>query len=70
MSEQRWITVEERLPKDGERVLVADNCPHADRRFIGVLLNGEWCDTNCYILKGRRYPTHWMPLPEPPDAKT
>jgi hypothetical protein len=69
MTERRWIPVSERMPQDGKAVLVLDNCPHADRRFIGMVLNGEWCDNNFYILDGRRTPTHWMPLPAPPSDK-
>ena len=61
----RWIPVEERLPAMGERVMIA----HAVDKWIGV---GErdiigsyeyWSDDGEEL--GR--PTHWMPLPEPPQ---
>lgn len=68
-AERRWIPVGERMPEDGKAVLVLDGCHHADRRFIGIVLNGEWCDQNFYILDGRRTPTHWMPLPPLPNDK-
>ena len=57
-----WISVEERLPEPGERVLVAVACHFVGEAFVnksGVWMrNGfemDWCP-----------PTYWMPLPEPP----
>lgn len=56
-----WISVKERLPEPGERVLTAfDNfVAEAFVNYSGVWMrNGfelDWCP-----------PTHWMPLPEPP----
>lgn len=61
----KWISVDERLPKDKQYVLIMWN---------GVLQFGfykpnrrEWvnlitgCDTKYKV-------THWMPLPEPPEG--
>ena len=62
-----WIAVTERLPRMGERVMVA----HAADKWIGV---GErdiigsyeyWSDDGEELNQ----PTHWMPLPEPPEVK-
>lgn len=55
-----WVSVEERLPRVSENVLVYSEF---DGVNIGCLLNDgrfavrtRWPD----------HPTHWMPLPEPP----
>jgi hypothetical protein len=58
----RWISVEERMPEPGQRVLVFDRI---ERPYIltgayfthdgfGTARNEDWTVT------------HWMPLPEPP----
>lgn len=55
-----WISVKERLPEPGERVLY---CYHG---FVGegyVTRSGEWERAGIWT---RYYPSHWMPLPEPP----
>lgn len=62
---QEWISVEERLPEEGTRVLGYD--------YMGNVV--------CYFVYGTRYwfedgwnsakgwgVTHWMPLPEPPKG--
>ena len=62
-----WIAVTERLPPMGERVMIAS----ATGKWIGV---GErdiigsheyWSDDGEELNE----PTHWMPLPEPPEVK-
>ncbi len=60
-----WIRVDERLPDPGERVLGYD-------QFYGRIGEAELGyspgqlvfidDDDCLI-------THWMPLPNPPEAK-
>lgn len=58
-----WISVEERLPEDGQRVLV---CSLYDLQNIGWLLgDGRWQIKTSYPDT----PTHWMPLPEPPEVE-
>lgn len=67
----RWIPVGERLPDDESEVLVC----FADRSlgvtaavFRHVEEDGtpKWTDGDHEELK---QPTHWMPLPEPPEVK-
>lgn len=56
-----WISVEDRLPEEGQSVLV-----HYVDGWMPVahLLNGKWYqsggETSWLSV------THWMPLPEPP----
>lgn len=63
---QEWISVKDRLPKTGERVLVC----------IGAVFEAFIDDDG----KWQRYysaplnevlgePTHWMPLPQPPKGE-
>lgn len=68
----RWIGVEERLPEAGERVLVWFDhytSPAVATWFLGEGFFADYPDGTaehdtveiCYV-------THWMPLPEPPEA--
>ena len=56
-----WISVEDRLPEYGIKVLTY-------RRDAPEIISIEmrlYC--NRFIgLKDKLHPTHWMPLPEPP----
>ena len=66
-----WVPVEDRLPDKGVDVLVASPCPNSNVPNIDIASWGSegeqepvWRDSDC----GRIYPTHWMPLPEPPEV--
>jgi hypothetical protein len=64
----KWISVKERLPKAGERVLATDGY------FVGeFFLNrrGQWLRYNisdCLLVASLDI-LHWMPLPEPPKEE-
>lgn len=57
----QWISIDERLPQDGEEALV-----YAGNRGVMIGLYDSvlqvWLDYECCGLKV----THWQPLPKPP----
>ena len=65
---QQWISVKDRLPEDGEIVLVCGsrggvytavfNKPGQYRGWHKLNSKSHYCD-----------PTHWMPLPQPPEEQ-
>jgi hypothetical protein len=58
-----WISIDERLPDNGETVLTVDN--------EGYMIVASWYELGGWFLPVcRANPvTHWMPLPEPPVMK-
>lgn len=68
----RWIPVEERLPEDRSNVLVVAYWHERWGAYMG------WCaperaEWSVHVGIGDRDDvavTHWMPLPEPPEAKS
>jgi len=60
-----WIPSSERLPPDGTVVLAWKG----KRVLFGYVRDGQWIDTlfGWTIPEG---PTHWMPLPGPPEEAT
>lgn len=67
---QRWIPVEERLPKEDDLVLVAVNGIYNHITFRDAIELGEFCSDGTWFIDG--YPdwdnpniVAWMPLPEP-----
>lgn len=65
---QRWIPCSERMPKDGQDVLIWDNIDKTS--FTGHYV---WCDgwtVDGYDVNRFHFDiTHWMPLPEPPEEE-
>ena len=58
-----WVSVEERLPKEKQRVIV--RCEHVGTS-VGWILWGNWMAD---IGPDPGKITHWMPLPAPPDRR-
>lgn len=71
-----WISIENRMPSDGKAIWVYDGyitigCFFKDEGWCvacdaPVLHEGEWL-IDSYELDKTMDPTHWMPLPEPPE---
>jgi Protein of unknown function (DUF551). len=60
----RWISVKERLPENGRRVMVIDK--HENQTIA-------WCEHGRFWPDNLQFSpsmiTHWQPLPEPPKLK-
>ena len=61
--QNEWISVEERLPKEKQRVIV--RCERVGTS-VGWILWGNWMAD---IGPDAGKVTHWMPLPAPPDRR-
>ena len=62
----KWVSVKDRMPKDGQDVLAYLNYGEETRIAPCNYYNGVWYDSvmNCVVVL--QDVTHWMPLPEPP----
>ena len=67
--QNEWVSVEERLPEPGERVLATD-CGFVGEFYINK--RGKWqrYNVNCSELLMALDILYWMPLPAPPDSRT
>lgn len=65
-----WISVEERLPENGQIVLFhqKDGFIYCAEYFAGnsIMSTGWFIDSDCWEAEEA---THWMPLPEAPDSR-
>jgi hypothetical protein len=68
MSEDKWISVKDRLPKEGEHVLVATKFDEPDFRGGQRTVSIDKIQRGCWSLKwADETITHWQPLPELPE---
>ena len=60
----KWISVEERLPKDGESVIGYD----VFYERVGEVAMASWCKHLIFVDSQRDdcKVTHWMSFPRPP----
>ena len=66
---QRWIPVSERLPEnENDQVLIRRGNVVALGWIYFDELMGDW-DYRCYDEDWDGNPTHWMPLPTPPEVQ-
>ena len=65
----QWIPVSERLPDGDDEVLVYDPVREAVETAEYLAEHRSWL-ASAWEYDGRSYifPTHWMPLPEPPKV--
>lgn len=63
-----WVSVEDRLPEPGERVLATD-CGFVGEFYINK--RGKWqrYNVNCSELLMALDILYWMPLPAPPEKE-
>lgn len=63
-----WISVKDRLPRDGEDVLAYMRGGLSLLTFISLQdpKGGVWMELGMELIGA---PTHWMPLPDPPKEK-
>ena len=71
----KWISVDERLPKKDELVLTITNGkPTNNITLIDAYELGEYTDGGWIIAEWPKWRdakvTHWIPLPEPPKKQT
>ena len=63
-----WVSVYDRLPEPGERVLATD-CGFVGEFYINE--RGQWqrYNVNCHALLMALDILYWMPLPAPPEKE-
>ena len=72
----KWISVEDRLPDNGDVVLViANGNPRTNIRLHNATLIASYWQDEGWIVDGYEYwdaicVSHWMPLPELPEGVT
>ena len=62
-----WITVTERLPEGGQKVLMLVNGRIEEATHLDFL--GVWTGSGIVYRDETGFVTHWRPLPEPPAGE-
>ncbi len=64
-----WLPIES-APKDGEDILLAGRVGQKMRLKVGIWHANAWAVaiTRSGAIPNFEHPTHWMPLPLPPQA--
>lgn len=70
----RWISVEERLPEDGDSVLVIVNGRYGNIKFVNAICMATYSGDEGWIIDNYEEwygaeVDYWMPLPEPPEEE-
>ena len=68
--EPSWISVQGRLPDNGQDVLAYLDDGEETRVAPCNYANGVWFDCVMNRVVTLHHITHWMPLPEPPKEET
>ena len=65
---QEWISVKDRLPELGERVICTDgDAVFEQYRVEHSCVYGMW--DRCGLKSPMQEVTHWMPMPKPPKGE-
>lgn len=62
----KWISVDERLPDEGVKVLTLDRYGHVQDRFLYAFQGGPIVFRPDGMFP-KKHVTHWMPMLEPPN---
>ena len=62
-----WISVEDRLP-DNDGICIAFPTQTGNSYPVRYFRTNEWLTLQGNTVWNKK-PTHWMPLPEPPEVK-